>query len=649
MQRIIVVFKTHFDYGYTDLARNVWSQYRDHYIPKALALAAELRNTADRFIWTTGAWMIHQYLSEANDAHRENMEEAIYAGDIRWHGLPFTTHTEVMDRALFSDALSLAQELNKRFAHHTIAAKMTDVPGHTIAMVPLLAEAGIRFLHIGTNPVSAVPKVPELFEWQTSRGDSVVVMYSFGYGDFQEIGDSGVALMFAHSGDNNGPPTKRQVQDIYRDLRRRYPSADICAGDLNDVAHVALRLRGRLPVLTKEIGDSWIHGIASDPRKIAGYRELLRLRSSLPEPERSRVDRGLLLIPEHTWGLDYKSRAKDHLHFEKDAFHTLRKNGFFSEMVHSWEEQREYLVAAAQAFPPQLQERARTAAKGKHAALNILEEGMRVVPDEVVRCYGHEAAIDANGSITHLVLNGQLVAGAAHPMAIFRYEAFSRAETDRYVTQYMDCSKFPHLEELAREDFNKLGTETAIAHFESSGSTLTDLLWEGHTLQATMTPTHEQIAQLYGCPRRLVLQLHFHPDHIEIAFAWSQKDATRVPEAIWLGFKALGNQGVLIRKLGEWVDPLQVVSRGGRSLHGTDGAVRMGDLLVEPQDSALVAPGAPSLWNFDDAIPDPREGCWFCLYNNQWNTNFPLWYAEDAPFRFTLRWDDQEKRLPINQ
>ena len=88
------------------------------------------------------------------------MEEAIDAGDVVWHGLPFTTYTEMMDASLFRFGLSLSQELDRRFGKKTIAAKMSDVPGHTRAIVPMLAEAGIRVLHIGVNPSSTPPDVP---------------------------------------------------------------------------------------------------------------------------------------------------------------------------------------------------------------------------------------------------------------------------------------------------------------------------------------------------------------------------------------------------------------------------------------------------------------------------------------------------------
>ena len=58
------------------------------------------------------------------------MEDGIAAGDIVWHGLPFTTHTELMDPGIVPvRPLGSPRSLDRRFGRKTIAAKMTDVPG----------------------------------------------------------------------------------------------------------------------------------------------------------------------------------------------------------------------------------------------------------------------------------------------------------------------------------------------------------------------------------------------------------------------------------------------------------------------------------------------------------------------------------------
>ncbi|NOG48471.1 MAG: hypothetical protein HND48_02750 [Chloroflexi bacterium] len=51
----------------------------------------------------------------------------------------------------------------------------------------------------------------------------------------------------------------------------------------------------------------------------------------------------------------------------------------------------------------------------------------------------------------------------------------------------------------------------------------------------------------------------------------------------------------------------------------------------------LVAPGRPSLLDFHNRLPDMSGGVHFNLYNNVWGTNFPMWFEDDARFRFVLR------------
>jgi hypothetical protein len=164
-----LVFKTHLDIGFTDHAERVRRQYHEQFIPQAIATGEHFfaeNPERPQFIWTTGAWLIWDHLNSQGPDSVRRLERAIERGLITWHALPFTTHTELMSPALFRAGLSYAQELDARFGRRTTAAKMTDVPGHTLGMVPLLAEAGVRFLHLGVNTASPVPDVPPIFRWR---------------------------------------------------------------------------------------------------------------------------------------------------------------------------------------------------------------------------------------------------------------------------------------------------------------------------------------------------------------------------------------------------------------------------------------------------------------------------------------------------
>jgi hypothetical protein len=83
------------------------------------------------------------------------------------------------------------------------------------------------------------------------------------------------------------------------------------------------------------------------------------------------------------------------------------------------------------------------------------------------------------------------------------------------------------------------------------------------------------------------------------------------------------------------------VPGGNRKLHAVSGRVEYADdnggLLLETLDAPLVAPGEPSLLDFNDRQPQLLRGMHFNLYNNVWGTNFAMWYDDDARFRFVLR------------
>ena len=94
-----LVAKTHLDLGFTALASEVERQYLDDFFPRAVAVAAELRSRGgpERLVWTTGSWILHRALHQADAEQAGVIDGAVRAGDLAWHALPLTTHTELMD------------------------------------------------------------------------------------------------------------------------------------------------------------------------------------------------------------------------------------------------------------------------------------------------------------------------------------------------------------------------------------------------------------------------------------------------------------------------------------------------------------------------------------------------------------------------
>src|ERR1039457_4791820 len=101
IKRVLVVFKCHFDAGFIDTQAAVVHKYFSEYFPNAIEIArAENAAGKRRYVWTTGSWLLYEYLEQAKPAHRKAMEEAIARGDIAWHALPFTWQSEMLSPSM---------------------------------------------------------------------------------------------------------------------------------------------------------------------------------------------------------------------------------------------------------------------------------------------------------------------------------------------------------------------------------------------------------------------------------------------------------------------------------------------------------------------------------------------------------------------
>ena len=105
-----------------------------------------------------------------------------------------------------------------------------------------------------------------------------------------------------------------QVETYWAEIQQRFPSANLVASTLDAFTrHVmASSHLSRLPILTHDIGDSWLYEAAADPIKLSVFREARRITRaairaghlSSTNPMLMRYSRRLLKgPPEHNWGL----------------------------------------------------------------------------------------------------------------------------------------------------------------------------------------------------------------------------------------------------------------------------------------------------------------------------------------------------------
>lgn len=656
VRRVLVMFKCHFDAGFIDTQANVVNRYFTEYFPGAIAVAAKANADGKRrYVWTTGSWLIYEYLEQASSADRKRMEEAIGRGDIAWHALPFTWQTEMMSQRMIEGSLALAADLDRRYGKRTTGAKMTDVPGHTLGIIAPLAKHNIGFLEVGVNGGSTVAKLPPLFVWKDPNGATLPVMYHWDYSGTARVGESDLALVTQVRGDNSGPHTEDEIKEIHAALKWQFPNAEIVAGNLSEMAEALRPHQRELPVVTEEIGDTWIYGAASDPLKVARYRAVARLRERWITEGKFNVGDGtdrallrrLLLEIEHTWGTDTKTWLDFDNYEPKDLARMLETKNY-KVVQFSWEEKRRDLLDGVATLPPAL----RAEAEKAIAALKPVVPaagGTVLTPGHPIETAHFTLGIDPKtGAITRLrnKATGREWAGAGNPIGLVAYQTLSSADYAQFIKSYLTTTADWAYKDFGKPNIDRFGAE-ARTWLPGSAELMVEETADGHRILITPRFEDEEAfsSGRASFPRRMFVELRLPKAEpvIEMNLSWFEKPATRLPEALWLTFnpKTAEPSGWMLDKAGIEVSPLKVVESGNRHMHAVEKgfAYREGShrFAVETLDAAVVAVGERTPLLFSNEQPDLSRGVHSCLYNNAWGTNYIMWYGEDASFRYVVR------------
>jgi hypothetical protein len=658
VKRVLVMFKCHLDVGFVDTQAAVIKKYFDQYFPQAIQIANTLRQAGgERYVWTTGSWLLYEYLEQASTEDRKRMEQAILEGDIAWHALPFTWQTELLNRSAITGAIGFSKSLDRRFGRKTTGAKMTDVPGHSRGLIGPLAESGVTFLDIGVNSASTPPDVPAAFVWKDPSGASVTMMYHrLEYGGVVRLPGSDLAVAVEVRDDNAGPHTEEEIRQIYADLRRQFPKASIRASNLTEIADAVEPYKSALPVLTQEIGDTWIYGVSSDPVKLARYREVLRLRTEWILAGKlqvgDKVDLAFLakfaLAAEHTWGTDTKTWL-DFDHYTPDALAQMLEQPQYKRVTGSWIEKRADIDRGVATLPPVLR-----------AEANERLTRLKPIAPETSHLKAHDASTPIETA--HFTIGLDPVTGGVvrlrnkasnrewssseHPLASFSYQTLSKGDYDEFLARYITVQT-----DWAPKDFGKPNIEKFGAQSRTWMTKLTQCLSDEGQHE------HRIVARLRiedaggpppvvtAWPTELYLDIVLPKSEPLIHFnlAWFGKRANRLPEAMWLTFNPIAprSENWVLSKVEGLVSPTDVVRGGNRHMHALSSGLGYQDeggrFTIESLDAPLAVLGEKSPIYFSNSQPDLSKGIHFSLFNNGWGTNYVQWFGDDMQFRFTIK------------
>ena len=699
VEEIILVFKTHFDIGYTKLTSEVLENYRTKMIDNALDVVDASNAMPDerKFVWTIPGWPLAKIVEHQESIRGNRLDRAIREGRFVVHALPFTTHTETLVEEDLVRGLRFASNINRQYGRKpSTDAKMTDVPCHVWFLPTLLAHSGVTFMHEGTNAGCKDPDLPLLFFREGPDGSRVLTMHVDGYGsgiDPPKDWPYKTWMGLIHTGDNHGPPRPEEIEVLFKNCAEKYPNVKVRIGSLSDFGNAILKKENHetIPVIHGDMPDTWIHGPMCDPQGQAiarsvherlSYIEIANTVASIQQKQKfskefaqkiAEAREKSLLYGEHTWGSALywmcNYGAGEHLPFG-DAWKALWDSQAWSpsqaRMIQSWEEKTDF-IRKTNEIATELE---KSFSDEPKLLFNPLPwelhsySGAIFPPGGVAKrpqAYSHDNGLYQTGkdcteqsqwyqitidgktgqvkSLVDRVRKRELLDADSKGSLGFLYHRASAALCEQFMNDY---SKRPDWA-WVRSEIGKQGIPGDVPEQWMIPTEMESLVARNHHEGSTLTITYRKTPDLPFDKLMLHITLYRFRPEIKFQFEGKAKKPDTWPEAGYFHFPLnLENPQFRLGRLGGIINPVKdIVPGSNRHLMWLrTGVAVFGEdgwgVGICPLETPMVSLGEPGCWRFSyDYVPD-RANVYFNLFNNQWTTNFRLWNHGDISASFVL-------------
>ncbi len=625
--KIITVFKTHVDIGFTDLPQKVIEKYSTNMLVDAIKTCEQTSDNTkeERFVWTLPAYPLFHALEYASKDVKKRCEKLILNDQMKWHALPFTLRTEFFTKDELQKALDYSRKLSKRFNKPMpIAAKMTDVPGHTQAIIDVLSENGVKFLHLGCNPASTTPDVPVLFWWESKNKNRILVYYNKDYGSSilpPPNWNYPVHLALIQTNDNCGVQSYTIIDELKQKALEVYPDAEFTTGTLDDFATEILKCDlSDLPVIHGELGDSWIHALGAFPESTAKIRKARRIFKELEKNKELTYDRkyqllkekyyeNALLFGEHSGGVDTKRYLANRV-YNKAELREMLKSEMYTYANQGWNEEREWATNCLDA-----------ANEAQKLYAPAADKTISVTDNEYWKLYFENELITAQNKTT-----GEKI------VFDYLYEIIGKKRMEKYLDDYLRLKVAWSIEDFGR----KLYPEVDDAEF---GLILSDVNISEEFVEAKYTTPEESVKE-YGNSNEIKIKARVVERELFVSIEICKKEPTTYIEGGHFIFNfEKPFEEIIVQKSGIEINPdTDVVLGANRGIFAVDEYVKVNGIKVNPLHTPLVSFGESKIYRCccKDYKQSKTPKVVFNLFNNMWGTGTPQWISGNYKFTFCL-------------
>ena len=635
--KVIAVFKTHVDIGFTDLPHKILAAYSDTLLTRVVEACESSRHKALPLVWTMPAFVLHYVLRNCTKELKERADELIKEDLLVWHALPCTLKTEFFSSYELEETLYYAKELCRIYNKPMpICAKMTDVPGHTQALVDVLCENGVKFLHLGCNPASTPPTVPRLFFWESNNGNRILTYYDKDYGGSvipPQDWAYPVHLSMNVSSDNYGVHKDGTLEKLEETLKAYDTTAEFHVGTMDDFAKELLRCDlSDLPVIRGELGDTWIAGLGAFPEGCAAigevrgdFEKISKFLKKKGDTEFETLQRTYLenamLFGEHSGGVDVKRLLSTRRCYEKTALLEALRTEPYMYANSGWDDERSWCYQARDAA---LQ--LKTAVKEKYGdAWDNNTQNLPIHSAFALSLQDDQIVVSNQKNKTCIKIG-------------YLYEIIGRDTIDAYLDSYLTQKCDWALADFGRYQLDGTNTYPNIKN-QTCTQVVKEIAKTPSSIAVTYAPDNESF-QKYGNAEQTTIKATLSGNRVHVSIELKNKQPTMYVEGGYLCFE-FGEQikNIAIYKSNVKINPqTDIVPGANTALFAVNPSVTVNETSITPIHTPLVCFGEPKVYrNNTQNFRMPQNGkVFFNLFNNMWASGSPQWVTGSYHFEFFI-------------